>query len=105
MLNILSIGLLKDKLNPFQLYVTSVRSRPHMLEVLCALHITNVLLPAFKVQISVFVSIAVETLVTECPRTDPGVQFSRTGLFIVYFHYFRTRRINKQQTVFSVLAL
>jgi hypothetical protein len=33
------------------------------------------------------------------------VQFSRTGLFIVYFHYFRTRRINRQQTVFSVLVL
>jgi hypothetical protein len=33
------------------------------------------------------------------PRTDPGVQFSRTGLFAVFLGYFRTRQINKRQTV------
>ena len=39
------------------------------------------------------------------PRTDPGVQFSRTGLLALNFRYFRTRRFPLRSDTASLTGL
>jgi len=41
-------------------------------------------------------SIGVATLAAGCPRTDPGVQFCRTGLLALNLRHFRTRQALQQ---------